>query len=434
MQAPRRRALSRVLAGLVAAGLAAGGAALAPARSATPDGGTLSPSTPEVRWQGGPIPGQTAGFSGVGCTLGDADPTCDGFTLTIEDLTPPPSAPTRGRKHPKKGTAPAPVLDDVRVSVAGKNAPGRIAEFDLYVHDATGREVARSTDLGSNDAVVLEQPAPGDYRVYVQSVLSIDPEATYDAVAQLHDSSGDPIDIEPTPCGIDEPTGLGTILGDPTVVSDGLDTGQAISLDVALVLDGIAEADARALVAKAAESYAPLNVALTTHSVRFESFLDEQGRPVTDGLALIRMAKQRLGGVRPAGSDLVAVLTSQDIQQLGQTAVAGIADCIGGVAHPDRAFLVAEATPSGDIAIGPVVFQANATANVLAHEAGHLMGGQHHYANCVEGVQASDVRDDGTVEGSPCTLMFNAADFLGPNFGVVNGSVARGSAFRFARP
>ena len=432
MQLTRRRVLSRALAGLLAAGLAAGGASLAPARSATPDQGTIGPDTPELRWQGGPIPAQTAGFGGVGCTLGDLDPTCDGFTLTIEDLTPPP-APTQGRKSPKKGTAPAPVLDDVRISIAGKSTPGRIAEFDLYVYDAAGREVARSTNLG-NDAVVLDQPAPGDYRVYVQNVLSIDTEATYDAAAQLHDSSSDPIDIEPTPCGLDEPTGLGTIVGDPTVVTDGIDRGQTISLDVALVLDGITEAAAQTIISKAAESYAPLKVALTTHSVRFESFLDENGMPVTDGLAIIRMAKQRLGGERPAGSDLVAVMTSQNIQQLGQAAVAGIADCIGGVAHPDRAFFVAEATPSGDIAIGPAVFQVNATANVFAHEAGHLMGGQHHYANCVEGVQASDVRADGTVEGSPCTLMFNAADFLGPNFGVFNGSVTRGSAFRYARP
>lgn len=432
MQPRSRRVVSRTLAGLLAAGLAAGGVAFAPAQSSTPDRGSIGPSTPEVRWSGGPIPGQTAGFSGLGCTLGDADPTCDGFTLTIEDLTPPPAAPTR--RKPKKRTAPAPVLDDVRISIAGKNTPGLIAEFDLYVYDAAGQEVARSTDLGSNDVIVLEKPAPGDYRVYVQNALSIDTAATYDAAAQLYDSSQDPVDLEPTVCGITEPTGLGPILGDPTVAADGVDTGQPISLDLALVLDGIAEADARALVTKAAESYAPLNVRLSVQSVRSESFLDDQGRPVTDGLALIRMAKQRLGGVRPPGSDLVAVLTSQNIQQLGQTAVAGIADCIGGVAYPDRAFFVAEATPSGDIAVGPAVFQANATANVLAHEAGHLMGGQHHYANCVEGVQASDVRNDGTIEGSPCTLMFNAADFLGPNFGLANGTVARGSAVRYAQP
>ena len=62
------------------------------------------------------------------------------------------------------------------------------------------------------------------------------------------------------------------------------------------------------------------------------------------------------------------------------------------------------------------------------------MGGQHHYANCAEGLQASDRHEDGTVEVSPCTLMFNAADFLGSNFDTVNGTVARGSAVRYAQP
>ena len=61
----------------------------------------------------------------------------------------------------------------MKISIEGRTTEGLVAEFDLYVHDAAGNEIARSTRLG-DDELVLEQPASGDYRVYVQSALSID--------------------------------------------------------------------------------------------------------------------------------------------------------------------------------------------------------------------------------------------------------------------
>ena len=85
------------------------------------------------------------------------------------------------------------------------------------------------------------------------------------------------------------------------------------------------------------------------------------------------------------------------------------------------------------MAIGPAVFDYHAQPHVTAREIGHLLGGQHHYANCVEGIQASDVHGD-RVEGSPCTLMFNAADFLGANFDTLNGRIVRATANRYAHP
>ena len=53
-----------------------------------------------------------------------------------------------------------------------------------------------------------------------------------------------------------------------------------------------------------------------------------------------------------------------------------------------------------------------ATAEVFAHEMGHLIGAHHHYANCVEGNLSSTDQND----LSPCTLMFPAVNFASLNF------------------
>jgi hypothetical protein len=315
-----------------------------------------------------------------------------------------------------------------------------VAEFDLYVYDAAGKLVASGTELGSNDTVTLRDVAPATYTVGVQSPLSTDPTVTYDALAQVVNAGPETAVDEESDCGLesspevrdlDEAAGIGAagVIGDPTAATDGLDTAERITLGVQVVLDGVTPAEADAIFAGAKESYAPLGIDLvvaapyTTHAFGTD-----------DGLAIISQTKDLFGGARPAGVDIVEALVGYDIQQLNQYAIAGIADCIGGVAHADRAFLVAEGHTPSDVAIGPAVFDADANAHVTAHEIGHLMGGQHHYANCVEGISPTDVRDDGTVEGSPCTLMFNAADFLGGNFDTLNGSIVRGSASRYARP
>lgn len=319
-------------------------------------------------------------------------------------------------------------------------AEAGLAEFDLYVYGPDGAEVARSVEVTSNETVVLQDPAPGTYTVVVQKILATDPAVEYQGVARaVNGANQAPVDEE-TPCGFEGApelreldsalgVGAGALVGDPTALQDGLDTGQPISLDVLVILDGVTQADAEAIFTKAARSYAPLNVQLRAAQFMTHEFT------TTEAPLIIANAKALLGGKRPAGIDIVEVLTNKDIVALGQTAVAGLADCIGGVAHDDRAFVVAESNTPGDALIGPAMFGVDATANVTAHEIGHLMGGQHHYANCVEGIQASDVHaDEGYVEGSPCTLMFNAADFLGSNFSTLNAAIVRGHAVRHAQP
>jgi hypothetical protein len=411
---------------LLAPVLLLGLAAVPTASGSTPAGGSLDRVTTSRTWSGS-VPVQTAGFSGLGCQPALPDPTCDFYALSIGDLA---GTDADG----------APLPDDVRIAISTSAPSGTIAEFDLYVYDAAGTLVASDTDLGSNDTVTLRDVAAGTYTVGVQSPLSTDPTATYDARADVIDAGPDvPVDAE-SDCGLesnpdvrelDKEAGIGAagVIGDPTAATDGIDTSERITLNVRVVLDGVTPEEADAIFAGAAQSYVPLGIDLvrdgdyTTH---------EFG--TNDGLAIIDATKQLFGGARPNGVDVVEALVGYDIQQLGQSAVAGIADCIGGVAHADRAFLVAEGHTPTDVAIGPAVFDADANAHVTAHEIGHLMGGQHHYANCVEGIQATDARDDGTLEGSPCTLMFNAADFLGGNFGSLNAAIVRGSAVRSARP
>jgi hypothetical protein len=396
------------------------------ASGAEPAAGTVDRDHPSVSWTGS-APLQTAGTSGLGCQQSVPDPTCDRFALTIGALG---SAP---------GEEPAP--HDVLVAIATPDAAeGSVVEFDLYVYGPDGAEVGHGTELGSNDTVTLRAPQPGVYTVAVQSVLSTDPTATYDGSATVVDAGAEaPLDAE-SQCGmeaspelrdLDRQHDLGVVgvVGDPTAAADGLDTTEPIDLTVRVVLDGVTTAQADAIFAEAARSYAPLGIRLRAVGYQTHAF------GTSDGLAIIRATKALFGGVRPAGADVVEALVGYDIQQLGQRALAGIADCIGGVAYADRAFLVAEGTTPTDVAIGPAVFDHHANPHVTAHEIGHLLGGQHHYANCVEGIAPSDVhQDEGTVEGSPCTLMFNAADFLGQDFGTLNGAIVRGSASRYARP
>ncbi len=196
-----------------------------------------------------------------------------------------------------------------------------------------------------------------------------------------------------------------------------------VRLEVRVLLDGVDPARAREVFEAAAASYAPLSVALTPtfETVSFAG---------TSASGLLKQAKERYGGSRPSGTDIVFVLTAKDIEELDESAVAGLADCIGGVAFGDRAFGVGEMHDPDASALGSLVLARQVTARVAAHEIGHLMGAQHHLANCVEGILSE--LDQGEV--SPCTLMFNVADLASRNFATLNGLVVRGHAEAYARP
>lgn len=117
-------------------------------------------------------------------------------------------------------------------------------------------------------------------------------------------------------------------------------------------------------------SYAPLGVDLVYADYQLLAPL--RATRTDNAQEIIDLAKEELGGARPQGIDIVCILTDLDIQLPGiGSGVAGLADCIGGVAHDDRAFAVGEYFD--EIPIGPATFHKDATAKILAHEVGHLM-------------------------------------------------------------
>ena len=197
-----------------------------------------------------------------------------------------------------------------------------------------------------------------------------------------------------------------------------------VTLNVRVLLDGASLQRGQQTMQTARSSYSPLGIDLVAS---FES-VSFTGNVASE---LIQQAKDRYGGTRPAGIDIVYVLTPKDITEPGVgDAVAGLADCIGGVAFDDSAFAVGEVIESDETSLlGLVRTGGNATAKIAAHEIGHLMGAHHHYANCVEGL----LSELGT-ELSACTLMFNTVSLTSLNFSTVNGLVTKGHGQLYATP
>jgi hypothetical protein len=197
--------------------------------------------------------------------------------------------------------------------------------------------------------------------------------------------------------------------------------GESTTLDVRVLLDGVSLARGQQVFTAARQSYAPLGITLnpTFQTVSFSG---------TDAAALITQSKALFGGKRPAGTDVVYTLTAKNIVAEGTDAVAGLADCIGGVAFPENAFAVGEnfREDQGRL-LGVVPLAGNLSAKVAAHEIGHLMGGHHHYANCIEGLFS-----EAGQETSPCTLMFNDVGLASFNFSTVNTLVVRGHSEAYA--
>ena len=365
-----------------------------PTTAATPSAGTVSAASPQVSWSGGPLPFTTLG---TGCD--PAGPTCDVFTLTIGPL--------------------AADANDVLISVAADNPSDVVS---LHVYGPDGALVASDSALTANPRVALREPASGIYSVRVEALLSTAGLLTYKAIAAATEA-GPPPDAE-VPCtGDDE--GLGP---PPQAVLDAAlnDDGRTVYLDVLVLLDGVDEAFARTFFESVAIPYAELNITVvpTFRSVPEGAITSDVTTEIID------QTKDLVPGRKvPDEFDVVELLTKRDIEALGQKAIAGQAECIGGVAFKEHSFNVSEAqqdVDQGGIAIGPLRLVPHQAAKITAHEIGHLFGGQHHFANCVEGGRAEDVTSG--ADSSPCTLMFNSADFISLHFGTLNGRIVRGYA------
>lgn len=296
---------------------------------------------------------------------------------------------------------------------AFRTASGGITSLGLFC--STIEDVV--VPEGSADLVVyVTGPALGALNCVGGGTFGTGTTGTIDVTFELSDTT--------TPPGMDGERDCLEPVPAAASIAGVTDGGQEVTLSVKVLLDDVAESVGEAVFATAAESYAPLGVTMEVIAFEAVSFDGDEAQ------LLINQAKAYEGGQRPAGVDIVYVLTSTDIQALGQYGVAGLADCLGGVRYPERAFAVGEVIGFENLQVGPLTFYRDATARTAAHEIGHLMGAQHHYANCVE-----DAPGDGmNGEVTPCSLMFNSLDTLGPSFSTLSGAVVRGHAVDYASP
>ena len=187
------------------------------------------------------------------------------------------------------------------------------------------------------------------------------------------------------------------------------------SLQIAVLLDGVSEAEGRATLAGAQQAYTALGISLaaTYSPVSFDAVAANE---------LIAAAKTHFGGSRPANTDLVYLLTTTDINE---DSVAGFADCIGGIRFADRAFAIGEYSDEDNSTnLGLIELSVEIPAKIMAHELGHLLGGHHHQANCSESALLPG--------NSGCTLMINDVGLASFGFSTLNGAVSRGAVEAFA--
>lgn len=199
------------------------------------------------------------------------------------------------------------------------------------------------------------------------------------------------------------------------------DDGQTVRLDVLVLLDGIDRRRAVDVLRTASKSYKPLSIRLrnTFRRVRF--------RNTGEYHEMEQAALDAVGGKRPRGFDLVYVMTNKDLHDMGDSAIAGFAFCIGGVRDPEVAFAIGEGASPYEALLNDPLF----SGKIAAHEMGHLLGAHHHYGNCAEGEGSSG----GGGERSVCTLMWpTTIQYSALNFGTLEAAVVRGHAVEFASP
>lgn len=206
--------------------------------------------------------------------------------------------------------------------------------------------------------------------------------------------------------------------------------GQAINLDVLVLVDGTvapAKSDVDRTIAGIARIYSPLRLPVLATARRWAA--DPATPQRVEATALVDAARGSLGGARPAGFDVVHILTSRELTYGGSTVV-GYADCIGGIRYPARAFSVST-IPVGTNSVGPVNLFVDGTVETAAHEIAHLLGARHQHASCAEGIGADDVANR---DASACTLMMNYPELQSPKFGLLESLVVRGYAEGYATP
>lgn len=180
-------------------------------------------------------------------------------------------------------------------------------------------------------------------------------------------------------------------------------------LNLRILLDGTTKQQAESAVVAMRKAYGTLNIDVRPSYRRTKL----EG---TDAKDLIGQAKKVYGGRVPRGVDVVYTLTDKDIAAgFAGPNVSGLADCIGGIRFPNRAFAIGEVTrPASAIpSILPPV--PDVAGKTMAHEVAHLLGAHHHYAS-IEGANGQEI----------ATLMGPTLSIIGLRFSTLEGAAVRG--------
>ena len=184
------------------------------------------------------------------------------------------------------------------------------------------------------------------------------------------------------------------------------DAGETRRFSVRLVADPKDAAEVRAAGRTLREIYRRINVdARVSHD--FMPLVDDGTYPYVQ-------VRRKYGGVRPAGVDVVYVMSD--------LFPGGFSDCLGGIAYEEMAFATGSLhyTVQGTAGVDRVP-----AAMVAAHEIGHLLGAQHHEFNCVEAApqQVAQPPSDGWT--APCTVMSPTAVTASETFSSAERSTIR---------
>ena len=173
---------------------------------------------------------------------------------------------------------------------------------------------------------------------------------------------------------------------EPAVVPVPADLTKPLRLGVTVVTTPDLLAEVRRESAVIVDDFKALNIAVRLRFVGMG--LPGDGDPDR----LMSAVRARFGGERPAGSDVVYIASD--------FFPGGIADCIGGIRFPERAFALGQVHYTAQGA--PVPGNGGVRmGHIASHEIGHLLGARHEHSNCAQGALAA--------EPGPCTVMSPAA-------------------------
>ena len=248
---------------------------------------------------------------------------------------------------------------------------------------------------------------------------------------QLHADDGVPIDMGGDEC-------VGIVPHAPTGLTRG-----TITADVVIALDGVSLQEAKQVVATGSTPYAAgvipqLSPDVKINVLAYHDITDRLKGNVVSGFVVDE---------EPDGSDLMSqliryyratypnlkrhhvhLLTNRDIAAeltpgREEPAVAGIANCIGGVGT-EYAYAITEVGVFDPVEIGPLTAMKDLDAKNFAHEMGHVFGAHHHYAECAS--HAPLGLADRTLD--TCSVMFNDLSLLSLQFSAVETAAIRGFA------